>query len=185
MSGPVAMWRRLDLPGHDACRLVPIEDGWRLEGVAVFRHAEGPASLRYRVDCDAAWRSRRGRVEGFVSEREVRVAIERVGTRWCIDGDEVGGLSRCEDLDFGFTPATNLLQIRRAAMAVGARVEVPVAWYDVDAGVGGLSELQQWYERRSAERYWYEAPRFGFEGMLVIGPDGFARAYPPLWEAVP
>jgi len=32
------LWRRLDTPGHDVCRLEKSDAGWKLEGVAVFLH---------------------------------------------------------------------------------------------------------------------------------------------------
>ena len=38
-------------------------------------------------------------------------------------------VSGCIDVALGFTPATNLLSIRRLALAVGARAEVTVAWF--------------------------------------------------------
>ena len=39
---------------------------------------------------------------------------------WTLDGAAVSGLEACVDLDLGFTPATNLLQIRRLALALGS-----------------------------------------------------------------
>ena len=176
------LWRRLDTPGHDACRLEQIERGWRLEGSAVFRHEGGPARLAYRVDCDATWRSREGRISGWIGAREIDIAIDHsVDGRWLLNGVAVAGLDRCIDLDYGFTPATNLFQLRRVNLAVGEGADVPVAWLDVPDGT--LSVLHQRYERRTRHQYWYEAPRFEYTTMLEIGATGFARRYPPLWEA--
>jgi hypothetical protein len=31
-----ALWRRLDTPGHDAAHVSRTDDGWRLDGAAVF-----------------------------------------------------------------------------------------------------------------------------------------------------
>ncbi len=36
------LWRRLDVPGHDACRLLRSDAGWQLEGAAAFRHERNP-----------------------------------------------------------------------------------------------------------------------------------------------
>jgi hypothetical protein len=47
-----AFWRRLDTPGHEACRLKQHASGWRLQGAAVFWHKAGPATFNYSVDCD-------------------------------------------------------------------------------------------------------------------------------------
>jgi hypothetical protein len=176
------LWRRLDRPGHDACRLERRGTGWRLEGSAVFLEGDAPARLRYRLTADASWRTRTGRVEGWIGEREVRATIEAGGGTWTLDGRCVAGLERCLDLDLAFTPATNLLQLRRLALAIGRTAEVPVAWLDVAAGK--LELLPQRYERRSASSYAYAAPTAGYEGTLEVRPDGFVRRYPGLWEEV-
>jgi hypothetical protein len=85
------------------------------------------------------------------------------------------------DVDLGFTPATNLIPIRRLALLVGEAADAPAAWLDIANGALGL--LAQRYERRSETAYWYEAPAFGYSAELDVGPDGFVRRYPGLWEA--
>lgn len=178
-----ALWRRLDLPGHDACRLERREDGWRIEGTAVFRHREGPAAITYRVDCDADWKTLVGNIRGFLGRRRIEYAIVRQTGSWTLNGTLVRGLDHLVDLDFGFTPATNLQQLRRDPIAQNEAAEISVAWLDVESGE--LTELVQRYERRSASTFWYEAPSVGYEGLLKLAPDGFIRHYPALWEAEP
>jgi aspartate aminotransferase-like enzyme len=80
-----------------------------------------------------------------------------------------------------YTPATNLLQLRRIALHEGEGKDVPVAWLNV--GDGTLSLLRQRYERRGARTYWYEAPRFEYAAMLDVDDSGFPKRYPDLWEA--
>jgi hypothetical protein len=92
-------------------------------------------------------------------------------------------LDGCVDLDLGFTPATNLFQLRRVALQVGQAADVPVAW--LDGFVGTLDTLYQRYERRTAEAYWYEAPRFTYFALLQVNAFGFVEKYPNLWEAEP
>lgn len=60
------LWRRLDTPGHDACRLEGTDAGWKLDGTAVFREDRLPARLTYQVTCDLAWRTKEGRVHGWL-----------------------------------------------------------------------------------------------------------------------
>jgi uncharacterized protein len=93
----------------------------------------------------------------------------------------VSGLGSCIDLDFGFTPATNLLQLRRLSLVQGQAVNNPVAWFDVFAGT--LEILNQCYERRSEAAYWYEATKFDYTAVLEVTPTGFIHSYPGLWEA--
>jgi uncharacterized protein len=72
-------------------------------------------------------------------------------------------------------------QLRRVAIAENETVRLPVAWFDVDAGT--LTELPQIYERRGPAAFWYQAPSFGYEGLLELAPNGFIKSYPNLWEA--
>jgi hypothetical protein len=176
------LWRRVDVPGFDACRLSRLDEGWRLGGTAVFRGESGPACLAYEVECDDDWRTRAGSVTGWVGERSIDIRIARsTDDLWMLDGAAVR-LEGCVNLDFGFTPATNLLQLRRMALDIGDVADVPVAWVDVDSD--RLERIDQRYERRSDREYWYESPRFDYVALLHVNTSGFIERYPDLWEAV-
>ncbi len=174
------MWRRLDLPGLDACHLLRAGDGWRLEGAAVFNDAGRPALLAYQVDCDSTWRTARARVHGHVGGASIEEDIAASDGAWRLNGEIVPGVRGCVDLDLGFTPATNLLSLRRLAMAEGDAADVRAAWYDL--GARGLQPLEQRYQRRGLGAYWYEAPAFQYAAALEVLPTGFVRRYPRLWE---
>lgn len=186
---PSLLWRRLDQPGHDLCRLLRLHagesSGWQLEGAAVFRHSSARhAHLTYRVHCDERWQTQRGFVRGWIGDDLIdRELVRHRDTTWTCDGAAVPGLSACVDLDLGFSPATNLLSLRRLALGIGATADVSAAWLDEDCA--GLEELVQRYERRSETTYWYSAPRFAYAALLTITPDGFVSDYPTLWRAEP
>jgi hypothetical protein len=176
------LWRRLDSPGHDACRLEQHGSGWQVDGTAVFQLGRRPAHLSYTAACDVSWRALSGYVRGWIGERTVEFSIERSpGGAWALDGEVMSGLRDCMDLDFGFTPSTNLLQLRRLALDNGQGADAPAAWLDVSTGT--LDVLVQRYERRSETTYWYEAPRFNYAEMLEVDHIGFVRRYPSIWEA--
>jgi hypothetical protein len=177
------LWRRIDFPGHDACRLLRDGTGWILDGVAVFADRAGATHLKYRVTCDATWRTQRGYVEGWIGERSVQLELEHVRAAWTVNGVTFAELGAELDLDLAFTPATNLTQLRRLDLSEGEAANVPVAWLDVSNAT--LSLLPQRYERRSATTYWYEAPSVGYRGLLVVDANGFVVHYPGLWEAEP
>ena len=174
------LWRRLDRPGHDICRLVGTENGWRLHGTSVFLHEAGPAQLTYDVRADSRWHTRHAQLDGRVDDQAVRIRVRRLRSSWEVNGDVSDTARQCLDLDLGFTPATNLLQLRRIALEIGEAAEVQAAWLDVPAG--SLEVLTQRYERRTATTYWYEAPRFEYAALLEVSTAGFPRRYPGLWE---
>jgi hypothetical protein len=177
-----AFWRRLDTPGHDACRLTRTTVGWRIEGSTVFRYEGAPASLAYEVSCRDDWQTHNGQVHGWVGESQVAVTIERIpDLGWALNGTEMPGLDDCIDLDFGFTPATNLLQLRRIALAVGDGADVPVAWIDLPDWT--LLRVHQRYERIAERRYAYRSPSFDYSAVIEVDDVGFARTYPDLWVA--
>jgi uncharacterized protein len=175
------LWRRLDCPGHDACYLERVSDGWRIDGTAIFREHGAPARLAYQVACDAEWRTQDGHVVGWLGPRSVEFRVRRTEQgKWSLNGQPVPNLDDCLDLDFGFTPATNVLQRRRAALHEGQSAEIPVAWLDVQAGT--LERLAQRYSRRGVTTHWYEAARFGYSALLEVNVAGFIVRYPGLWE---
>jgi uncharacterized protein len=177
-----AAWRRLDRPGRDAALLQPSDRGWLLRGAAAFDHDGGSVAVAYQVEVDARWETKRGILSGFFGDRTVHHEIRRDDAGWRLNGVPVAGLEHLVDLDYGFTPATNVLQLSRIALRPEQGAEVPVAWFDLDSA--SLTELPQRYERRSEASYWYEAPTVPYQGLLEIAPNGFVRSYPDLWWLV-
>jgi uncharacterized protein len=182
VSEPFAAWMRLDRPGRDAALLEPSEGGWFLRGAAAFGHDGGSATAAYQVEVDARWRTKQGLISGFLGDQMVRHEIQRDDAGWRLDGLRVEGLKHLVDLDYGFTPATNVLQLSRIVLEVGQSADVPVVWFDLDSA--SLIELPQSYERRGETSYWYEAPTVPYRALLEIAPNGFVRSYPGLWRLV-
>jgi uncharacterized protein len=178
------LWNRLDTPGHDACRLIEKHGGWELEGTAVFVKGGAAARLDYSVACDASWRTRWGRVRGWIGEQALDLYLARTAPgAWTMNGDEVLPATDCIDLDLGFTPATNLIALRRLDLPVGERAATLTAWLDDDT-FSTLEVLEQIYRRQAGGGYAYESPRFKYSGILEVDPVGFVRRYPHLWDAV-
>jgi hypothetical protein len=177
-----AAWRRLDRPGCDSALLQPSDRGWLLRGAAAFDDDGGPVAVAYQVEVDALWRTKRGLISGFLGDQTVQHEIRRDDAGWRLNGVPVAGLAHLVDLDYGFTPATNVLQLSRIALRPGQSAEVPVVWFDLDSA--SLTELPQRYERRNEASYWYEAPTVPYRALLEIAPNGFARSYPGLWRLV-
>jgi hypothetical protein len=152
-----------------------------IEGTAVFSESGRPCRLDYRVACDAAWRTVSGRVTGWLDVTPVAVAIDADATRrWTFNGQSCPALQGCDDLDLSFSPATNLLPIRRAGLPVGTRVSVRAAWLRFPELT--LEVLDQTYERVSESRYRYESRGGSFVAMLETNAVGFVTSYPGLWQ---
>jgi len=163
------LWRRLDRPGHEAARL----DGTTLVGTAAFAHDGEACALAYRVDCDDAWRTRSAHVRGFVGERAIDVRIEVDGERWLLNGAEVEAVRGCIDVDFNFSPSTNLLPIRRGAIGV----PVVAAWLRFPSFA--LQPLEQRYERVGERTYRYSSAT-GFTAEIEVNEEGLPTHYPGL-----
>lgn len=180
MTTDVVLWRRLDQPGHDSARLLDADDGRVLEGAALFREPGSPCRLDYRIVCDRHWRTVSARVTGWAGSTDVDVAVDvDAGRRWTLNGRPCPGVEGCDDIDLSFSPATNLLPIRRARLRIGARVSVRAAWLrfpDLR-----LEPLEQSYERIGERQYRYRAGTF--TAVLDTNADGFVTRYPGSWEA--
>ncbi|MGO1542418.1 MAG: putative glycolipid-binding domain-containing protein [Luteimonas sp.] len=184
MSAPIAaLWRRLDVPGHDGCQFVPGEDGWTLRGSAVFLQDGQVCQLRYEVLADSGFRTREASVTGWIGVKAVEVGIRSDGDgRWTAGGVEQPQLAGCVDVDLGFTPATNFLPIRRLGLEIGGYAPAPAAYLAFPEL--GLQVLRQSYRRVSDTGYEYEAPDAGYRGTLEFSAQGIVVDYPQLFTLV-
>ena len=148
------IWRRLDLPGHDAARLSALECGWRLTGTAVFSSDGRPCRLDYFVMCDRDWRTLSGRVTGWLGADLVEVEVSADAGLWHLNGVECPAVAGCPDLDLEFSPSTNLLPIRRLGLAVGGEAPVRSAWLRFPSFT--LEPLDQVYRRTGEATYRHE-----------------------------
>ena len=182
MDVETMFWRRLDRPGHEAARLVFHSPFWQLTGTAVFADAGVPCRVEYQITCDAAWQTLAAQLSGWIGPRRMVCAISAdARRRWRLDGQACPEVEGCVDLDLSFSPATNLLPIRRLGLVTGGEASVRAAWLrfpDLR-----LEPLAQHYRRLAAERYGYEAgaPGAAFRAELRVAPSGFVLECPGLW----
>jgi uncharacterized protein len=174
------LWRRLDLPGHELGRINRRDDGWELSGTAVFSHAHRPCKLDYLVLCASDWQTRAARISGVIGNREIalRVSVDRERT-WYLEDVECPAVAGCMDIDLGFSPATNLLPIRRLSLAIGQGAQVSAAWLPFPSLT--LEPLPQVYRREGQHTYRYESGGGAFMRLLEVNEVGFVTNYPDLW----
>jgi hypothetical protein len=178
----IMLWRRLDLPGHEIAKLEALDDGWKLEGTAIFRYHEGPSRLDYVVICDATWRTNSAQVKGMIGPQQIDLVVSVDAERhWHLNGAECVAVEESADIDLGFSPSTNLLPIRRLALAVGDQAEVKAAWLPFPSLK--FERLHQVYRRLEEKVYRYESGHGSFVRTLEVNSSGFVTSYPGLWRA--
>jgi hypothetical protein len=176
------LWRRLDLPGHEAAELRRVTDGWQLSGVAVLAESGLPCRMEYIIRCDGRWCTQRCVVRGFIGRDPVMFDLARdPADAWTANGAPVPALAGCRDVDLGFSPSTNLLPIRRLGLSVGAAAPVRAAWVHFPQITTEV--LEQVYTRLAADRYLYESAGGIFRRELVVDAAGFVLDYPGFWIA--
>lgn len=119
---------------------------------------------------------------GAIGDRtiDLRVSVDQERS-WYLNGAECPAVAGCLDIDLGFSPSTNLLPIRRLALAVGEQAEVRAAWLPFPALV--FEPLSQVYRREEATTYRYESGGGRFVRTLEVNATGFVTNYPGLWQA--
>lgn len=173
------VWRREDGPGHDACGLWTDGDGWQLRGTAVFVFADIPCWLDYAVYGDRLWRTRRASVTGWWGHQAVNLQITAHEGGWQLNGEHQPAVDGCTDVDFSFTPATNLIPLRHLGLPVGAEAGAAAAWLNFPNE--RLVRLEQVYHRVADTTYDYRVPALGFAARLDVSPAGFVTHYGDLW----
>lgn len=174
-----AHWRRLDAEGTDRCTLAQVDNGWILAGQALWREGAVDCRLTYAVRCDPEWRSLSADVTGRCGEMEVRLRIAPAGKGWALNDVPQPGTEGLADIDLGFTPATNLLPVKRLTGQGGVH-QAPAAW--LVPGLDRLERLDQTYARETAGSTRYAAPAVGYADVLELHGSGFVTRYPGLWD---
>lgn len=173
-------WRALDRDGEDKCRLARLDAGWMLVGHARFRDATGWAALDYVIRTDEAWHTTSADITGDHGGEKIALRLTRGADGWTFNGKPQPDLAEAEDIDLSFTPATNLMPLRRLP-EVGKLTTV-AAWLRFPGPQ--VTPLTQSYTRERGGLVRYAAQESGFETQLAVNDHGFITHYPGLWEDV-
>jgi uncharacterized protein len=176
-------WRRLDVPGWEDALLERVTGGFRLSGELQVEEVNANARLAYAIECAPDYLTQSARIEGVVDGVAVRLVLAADQAReWTEGGVRVAALSGALDLDLGFTPATNVLPIRRLNLAVGHSAAVRSAWLRFPEL--RLEPLEQTYTREAPRVFRYRAlvDEELFTARLDTDEFGRVRHYENLWE---
>ena len=175
------LWRGLDQPGHEVCRVYKLDTEWHLKGTAVFLSEDRrPCRLAYRIICDSNWKTLSGTVSGWVGNEDVNIEIAVDALHWQLNGLDQPQVTGCIDLDLNFSPSTNLLPIRRLGLEIGRQAEVKAAWLRFPSF--DLEPLSQVYTRLDEFTYRYSSNDGKFVRDLTVNDAGLVIDYPGLWE---
>ena len=178
------LWRRLDAPGHDACRLERRGLRWLVSGAAAFRHATGPASVEYSLLVDRDWRTSQGRVKGAIGERAIDIRISREENGWRLNRRARRRLSPSRRSRFRLHAGDELHPVetrRRCPPALRCGFPSP-------GSISSWPACQSWNRSTNAAA---KANSCMPRRRSTTGPcseldaSGFIRRYPGLWEFVP
>ena len=182
MNEQSILWRRIDTAGHEAARIYGDDDGWYLDGAAIFLHEGNPCRLEYLIECDAEWRTTTATIDGWVGDEVIahEIVVSEDGI-WYVDEIEIKAVEGCVDIDLNFSPITNLLPMRRLALAGGESKTVTAAWLRFPSFE--LERLDQTYTRLDEITVKYESRGGEFVRTLKVNSDGLVLEYPDYWMA--
>ena len=176
------IWHSVVLRSSEHFVAQPSGDGHSFRGVVVLPIDNQPGHISYQVQLDAGWRTRRADIEAASAGTHTRIEIVADATgAWECNGEALSALSGCVDVDLGWTPATNTLQIRRLGLHVGARQTVDVAWLRFPELT--LERSRQTYERLGDTTWRFSSD--GFTAVLEVDDFGYVLRYGEnLWTTV-
>jgi hypothetical protein len=181
-GGASILWRGFVLPGHEACRLFPLDSKWYLKGAAVFSHEQQPCRLDYQIVCDATWQTLSANIEGWLGNKVIDFQLKTDSSgHWWLNEAEQPNVMGCIDIDLNFSPSTNLLPIRRLNLAIGETAEIKAAWLRFPSFT--LEPLPQRYHHLDETTYRYESSGGQFVADLKVNQAGFVVDYPGIWQA--
>jgi uncharacterized protein len=178
-------WRRIiDNNSLEYAVAQPLAAGLELAGTIVAIHNQAPLEVRYRIECDADWRTRALSIEQRLGlqESSLFLAADTSGSWNDQRRGPIDSLAGCVDVDLELTPITNSLPVNRLNLAVGQVEEIAVAWVRFPSLE--IVRARQSYERLSDRTYRYRSLSSGFTADIDVDEIGLTVRYEGIWERV-
>ena len=174
------MWQGLITPSIERFIGGGSNNGFEFSGLILQAHEESPYVVRYTIEVDAAWRTRKVEVElEDGGQRGLSLTVDGEAN-WSRDGQRLEQVAGCIDVDLEWSPSTNTLPIRRLELASGETKTVAAAWVRLPSLE--VQRIEQSYERLADRRYRYRSGRFTAD--LAVDEDGMVLQYGVNWKAV-
>lgn len=188
---PFAAWRHHEArEGYEVVFLARQATGWQVEGTTTAVEEGEAWVVRYVIDLDAGWRTRRAVVSGRARGGHAERMVEADGRgHWTVDGRPRPDLDGCLDVDLESSAFTNAFPVHNLGLVPGDAADAPAAY--VRAVDLTVERLEQRYVRldtgagpgpgpgaSGGERFHYTSPAFDVRCELAYDAAGLVLDYP-------
>lgn len=178
-------WSACDGNGMEHCDITISGNGIIIEGI-VAGDRKSSYGAWYRVGTDERFRTRNVQVR-YVGGPSLHIISDEKGIWHDVENDkQLIQLQGCRDVDIGFTPATNMLPLRRLKLAEKESQSIKVAYIPLPEEISENFEpvaVSQRYTCLEPERvYRYEGIFRDFTADLSIDDTGIIENYPGLFR---
>jgi len=183
-NGREIVWRRIkDNLSFERARIVKAATGAGISGTVLAAQGGLPLHVKYLIECDPGWQTRRVHVEQSFGGVYGWIRLEHDGNgRWLRNGVEEKVLGGCIDVDLGITPSTNALPINRLRLSIGSSSEIDTAWIRFPELT--VAPARQSYRHLSEHEYEYRSIASGFTAALAVDDDGLPIDYGGVWSRI-
>lgn len=140
-------------------------------------------AARFRITCDAGWRTRRVEAGLLGADRQVVLVGDGAGHWRDGTGAPRPDLDGAIDVDLPITPFTNTLPIRRLKLRAGESADLRMV-YIVPAEGTAVIDPQRYTCLEPLRRYRYAALDIDFVREIEVDADGLVVTYPGLFRRV-
>lgn len=178
----VVKWKSEHGAGLERLVLTETRTAIRADGWVIGTREEQDYALRYVVECDRDWVTRKLHVD-VQCGTSLTLTSDGKGNWTNGDGLRQPELDGCIDVDVSATPFTNTLPIRRLKLVEGERQRIRVAYVPVPSLRPSPAE-QAYSCIEVGRRYRYEGIFRHFEADLQVDAEGLVIDYPSLFSRV-
>lgn len=177
------LWRRLDQPGLEHCRLSQTSLAQVITGCVLTIFDRQPVRVDYTVTCDLAWLTSTAHVQVVHGASSTGLDLRRDESGvWWRDHERLPEFDGLTDVDLSLTPSTNTIPIRRLNLAVGEASPMDAVWIRFPGPK--LERLPQCYTRLAERHYRYESRGGSFTAAVEVDDRGLVVRYGDIWERV-
>ncbi len=185
LSSTTVRWRPLEGEGLEHLTIRPLHASVgaaiRAESVVIGERDGAAFGVRYRIDCDAAWR-----LTSFIIEttggRRLHLLSDGAGHWRTAEGIPLPQFDGCIDIDLSATPFTNTLPIRRLGLARDAgTVKLNILYVPFDSFEPTV-DIQRYTCLDDGKLYRFEEDDDSFAADLPVDADGLVIDYPYLFR---